>query len=80
MAVSFWRTLAFPWQACLEEAWLAYRAGSVPIGAVVTDTSGKILSRGRNRISESIADGGYLYGQTLAHAELNTLVTLVGCR
>jgi tRNA(adenine34) deaminase len=78
MAVSFWNTLAFPWQACMEEAWSAYRAGSVPIGAVVTAANGKILSRGRNRISESIADGGYLYGQTLAHAELNALVTLPG--
>jgi tRNA(adenine34) deaminase len=35
-----WADLPAPWQACLEEAWAAYRAGSVPIGAVVTDGRG----------------------------------------
>ncbi len=71
-----WESLSNPWRACFEEAWAAYCAGSVPIGAVVTDATGRILSRGRNRIYEDVGESGYLYGQILAHAELNALVTL----
>jgi tRNA(adenine34) deaminase len=29
----YWQTLTPPWQACMEEAWEAYCAGSLPIGA-----------------------------------------------
>jgi hypothetical protein len=47
-----WEELSEPWRACAEEAWEAYRRGSLPIGAVVTDALGNVLSRGRNRIHE----------------------------
>ena len=63
------------WES-LSSAWQAYCAGTVPIGAVVTDASGQILSRGRNRIFEMQGEDSYLYGQTLAHAEINALITL----
>ena len=68
--------LSQPWQACLEEAWAAYCAGSLPIGACVADAEGKILSRGRNRIMEEQAEAPYACGNTLAHAELNALLAL----
>jgi tRNA(adenine34) deaminase len=71
-----WDGLSRPWQACLEQAWLAYQAGSLPIGAVVVDRDGKILSRGRNRIFEGTPEGLTLFGHRLAHAELNALVQL----
>lgn len=71
-----WRTLSLPWRVCLEEAWTAYCAGSIPVGAVVTDAQGKILSRGRNRVNDFAGEAGLLYGQTLAHAEINALVAL----
>ena len=71
-----WESLSLPWQVCLEEAWVAYSAGSVPVGAVVTDAAGRILLRGRNRICESEGEAGSLYGQTLAHAEVNALISL----
>ena len=45
-----WQSLSQPWRACLEEAWTAYRAGSVPIGAAITDGAGRVVARGRNRI------------------------------
>ncbi len=73
---SVWASLALPWRACLEEAWTAYCAGSIPIGAVVTDQAGRIVSRGRNRIFETSADGRHLYGHRLAHAEMNALNAL----
>ena len=68
--------LSTAWQACFEEAWRAYCAGSVPIGALVTDAAGQVLSRGRNRIFEDGGQVDYLSGQTLAHAEINALITL----
>ncbi len=72
----FWNRLAPPWQICLDEAWTAYCAGSLPIGAVITDVAGRVLARGRNRIYESTPSGPTLYGHRLAHAEVNALVAL----
>jgi tRNA(adenine34) deaminase len=36
-------------RVALDEAWAAGAAGDVPVGAVVLDATGEILSRGRNR-------------------------------
>ncbi len=71
-----WEDLAEPWRVCLEEAWAAYRAGSLPIGAAIADPAGAVVARGRNRIHEHEADGGQLHGHRLAHAEINALVAL----
>jgi tRNA(adenine34) deaminase len=57
-------------------AWESYRAGSLPIGAIVADAHGNVLSRGRNRIHERSGENGYLFGHKLAHAEINALVTM----
>ena len=72
-----WEELSEPWQACVQQAWEAYRAGSLPIGAVLTDARGNVLSGGRNRIHErSGPRRGALFGHKLAHAELNALLSL----
>jgi len=71
-----WAALSIPWQACVEEAWTAYCAGSLPIGAVVTDAAGNIIVRGRNRIFERRAEARQVHGHRLAHAELNALLNL----
>ncbi|HEY3108810.1 MAG TPA: nucleoside deaminase [Chloroflexota bacterium] len=71
-----WASLEAPWQACLEEAWASYCAGSVPIGAAVADAGGRIVARGRNRIFESEANGRTLHGHSLSHAEMNALIVL----
>ncbi len=71
-----WETLSLPWQAALEMAWEAYCAGTVPIGAVVADTKGNIVSRGRNRIMEKNAPKGQVCNNGLAHAEINALLSL----
>jgi tRNA(adenine34) deaminase len=73
-----WETLSEPWRACVEQAWGAYRAGSLPIGAVVADAEGRILSAGRNRIHEDTGPPGSVFGRKLAHAELNALLLLDG--
>jgi len=73
---SVWEELSEPWRAGVEEAWEAYRSGSLPIGAVVTDAHGHVLSRGRNRIHERSGPTGAVFGHKLAHAELNALLSL----
>jgi tRNA(adenine34) deaminase len=73
-----WETLSEPWQAALEMAWEAYCAGTVPIGAVITDADGNILSRGRNRNLDSDSPQKQIHGDMLAHAELNALLALDG--
>ena len=71
-----WESLSEPWRVCLEEAWGAYCAGSLPIGAAVAGAGGRVLARGRNRIFESEPSGRTLFGRRLAHAEVNALVQL----
>ena len=73
---SLWDRLSSPWRASLEEAWSAYCAGSVPIGAVVVDGQGKLLSRGRNRRHDALGAGVCIHTSILAHAELNALLAL----
>ena len=74
--VSFWLSLSLPWQACLEQAWLAYTAGSLPIGAVILDADGAIIARGRTRRHDPRTNDGLVSGSKLAHAELNALISL----
>jgi tRNA(Arg) A34 adenosine deaminase TadA len=67
-----WETLAPAWRACLEEAWAAACAGSLPIGAAVTDPAGRVVARGRNSLWD--AGGAPVHRHELAHAELNALL------
>lgn len=69
-----WPDLDPAWQACLEEVWQAFLHGTVPIGAVITDSSGKILARGRNHIYDDGHPPGQVGRNQLAHAELNALL------
>lgn len=71
-----WEALEEPWRLCLELAWEAFQAGSVPVGAVVVDGDGRIVARGRNRMAEREAPPGQLAGSTVAHAEVNALAGL----
>jgi tRNA(Arg) A34 adenosine deaminase TadA len=70
------RELEPAWRAALELAWQAFGAGTIPVGAIVTDTDGTVLSRGRNRMFESSAPAGEIFGSRVAHAEINALVQL----
>ncbi len=73
--MSFWDTLALPWQAAFTQAWEANCAGSLPIGVVVIQEN-EIIATGRNRISEMYGINQYIAGNSLAHAELNALIQL----
>ena len=61
--------------ACLELAWQALVAGAAPIGAVVADATGAIISTGRNAV-DGAADPPFVSGSLLAHAEINALIWL----
>jgi tRNA(adenine34) deaminase len=71
-----WSDLPQPWQECWEEGWAAYRAGSLFIGAVVTDGEGRIVAHGRNHINDCDALPFQVRNNQLAHAELNALLWL----
>ncbi len=73
---SVWETLSEPWRACVDLAWEAYRADSLPIGAVVADAEDRVLAGGRNRIYERSGPGDVVFGHNVAHAELNALLSL----
>lgn len=64
------------WRATYELAWEAWRAGTIPIGAVVTDRDGTVIAKGRNRIFEQHAPAGQVAGTWVAHAEVNALLQL----
>jgi tRNA(Arg) A34 adenosine deaminase TadA len=68
-------SLDAPWREVLLLGWEAYEAGTIPVGAVVVDETGAIISRGRNRIFDGPYDG-QLAGSRLAHAEINALAQL----
>jgi tRNA(adenine34) deaminase len=71
-----WESLEPPWRECFLLAWESFRAGSIPVGAVLLDGAGTAVSRGRNRRSERCGPDGQLSASGLAHAEINALVTL----
>jgi tRNA(Arg) A34 adenosine deaminase TadA len=64
------------WRAAFELAWEAFRAGTIPVGAVVTDADGTVLARGRNRMFEASGPPPEIFGSRVAHAEINALVQL----
>ncbi len=69
-----WSELDPVWQACLEEAWRAFLHGTIPIGAVIADSQGNVLARGRNHIYDDSHPPGQVGRNQLAHAELNALL------
>ncbi len=61
---------------CLELAWEAFGAGSVPVGAVLLDAGGDMVATGRSRMYERDAPSPELANSLLAHAEVNALIRL----
>ncbi|MBL7547477.1 nucleoside deaminase [Frankia sp. AgB1.9] len=68
--------MEFPWPLVMSLAWEAYRAGSLPIGAVVLDGSGSVVGQGRSTRHDDIALPGQLSNTRIAHAEVNALAQL----
>jgi tRNA(adenine34) deaminase len=73
---AMWDSLTLPWHVCLEEAWSAYYAGAIPIGAAITDAAGTVIARGRNRVFSNTAPDQRPHGHPLAHAEMHAFERL----
>ncbi len=63
-----WSELSYEWQVVFEEAWVAFKMGSVPIGAAVFDEFGRLIVRDHNRWNEVGIPNRFL-----AHAETNAI-------
>jgi tRNA(Arg) A34 adenosine deaminase TadA len=64
------------WHHALEQAWQSFLAGTTPVGAVVTDSVGEIVTEGRGRRYENTDAGRQLSYCHIAHAEINALALL----
>ncbi|WP_374342071.1 nucleoside deaminase [Azonexus sp.] len=73
MQTSLYQQLAAPWREAVEQAWLASKAGSLPIGAVVVDREGCVVARGFNQRLARQPGGHPLAGSAVAHAEILAL-------
>lgn len=60
-----WSDLNHEWQKTFEQAWTAFQNGSIPIGCVITDSSGNIIIAGRNETGER-----RIRNKRTAHAEM----------
>ena len=66
-----WNDISPVWQAAFQEAWKAFCAGSVPIGAVLCDAESSIILYEHNRSHEP-----QTVNRRIAHAEMNLLMRL----
>ncbi len=67
-----WDSLERPWSKCLQLAWEALAVGTVPVGAVVVDPHGDMVTAARNGVYEKDVEWRGL----LAHAEVTALMHL----
>jgi len=65
-----------PWAVAFGLAWEAMVAGTTPVGSVVLDAEGELVTRGRGRRYVREPAPGELSYSHLAHAELNALAQL----
>src|SRR5215470_10503914 len=72
-----WRRLPEHWCCAFRQAWAAYVARTIPVGAVVVDPKNVIAAEARNRIFDATdPPRGQLAGSWLAHAELNAIAQI----
>ena len=72
-----WSRLPEHWRCAFRQAWAAYVACTIPVGAVVVDPHGVIVAEARNRIFDAEdPPRGQIAGSRLAHAEINAIVQI----
>jgi tRNA(adenine34) deaminase len=64
------------WRSAFRQAWAAYVAGTIAVGAVVVDPYGVIAADARNRVFAGDPPRHQLAGSWLAHAELNAIAQI----
>jgi tRNA(Arg) A34 adenosine deaminase TadA len=72
-----WSRLPEHWCRAFRQAWAAYVACTIPVGAVVVDPHGVIVAEARNRIFDAEdPPRGQTAGSWVAHAELNAIAQI----
>jgi tRNA(Arg) A34 adenosine deaminase TadA len=71
-----WSELDDPWREAFRQGWEAFRTGNIPIGACAATPDGVIVHAARNRVADSDAPPGEVFGSTLAHAEANVMARI----
>lgn len=66
-----WDDIEKPWQVSFEQGWKAFKKGSIPIGPVIINEKGEIISVGRNRIYEFETPN-----PKISHAEMECVFNL----
>lgn len=72
--IHMWKQLELPWRIAFEEAWEAYKRGSVPVGAALMDQNGTLVVSGRNAEKDFLEH--HIHQHPLAHATLNTVLKI----
>jgi tRNA(adenine34) deaminase len=70
-----WHDLSYPWKKAFELAWTSFKQNTIPIGCVIVDDQGQIVSEGRNRIYD-VDSNHPLAKTTMAHAEMTAMSQL----
>lgn len=70
-----WMDLDNIWQEAFSLAWESFKRNTIPIGAVIVNEEGNIISRGRNRIFD-YSSNNPLVGSNMAHAEMTAMINL----
>lgn len=73
--MSMWSDLNDIWKESFSLAWKSFKRHTIPIGAVIVDSQGNIIARGRNRIFDKESKHP-LSGTCMAHAEMTAMSTL----
>jgi tRNA(adenine34) deaminase len=71
-----WSALESGWQASLVYAWESLKNNSLPIGCVIQNEKDETVSMGKNMICCKEGNGMPLYGNKLAHAEINAILQI----
>lgn len=71
-----WDELEYGWQMAFSKEWDAFCSGTIPVGAVIINETGELVSTGQNMIYVEKADSPAVFGSSLAHAEINAIVKL----
>jgi tRNA(Arg) A34 adenosine deaminase TadA len=64
------------WSACLRLALQALDAGSLAIAAVIANSTGEIISSGRNQLFDNRESANLVRNTLVSHAELNAIAAL----
>lgn len=70
-----WSEITNEWKECFRTAWESFKEGSRPVGAIVTDDKGHLVSTGKSATFGQLSDT-VISNNEIAHAEVNALLKL----